>query len=152
MRGLERTSLVPAKVKRLEPHVADDNLLLACVSCRQVWKETREGVCASRKRTGELRCAAPRSAACPQPGSHLADAERGQAASARPSSEASARPTSRDRRTSRLTRVRRRLVDAELVVRQHVHQRRLARIVQSQEEDLGILLEQAWERCGRVGA
>lgn len=46
-------------------------------------------------------------------------------------------------------RVERRRVLHHLVVREHVQHRRLARIVKAQEEDLGVLLEEACARAAR---
>ena len=45
-----------------------------------------------------------------------------------------------------LVRVQRRLVDLHAVLLEHVQQRRLARVVQAQEEDLGGLVVQAQVR------
>ena len=45
-----------------------------------------------------------------------------------------------------LVRVQRRLVDLDAVLLEHVQQRRLARVVQAQEEDLGGLVVQAQVR------
>lgn len=55
---------------------------------------------------------------------------------------------SRAARVCVLTRVRRGLVHRQLVVREHVHQRGLAGIVEAQEQDLGVLLVQP---CGTWG-
>jgi hypothetical protein len=48
-----------------------------------------------------------------------------------------------------LTGVGRGLHHSELVVRQHVHQRRLPGIVQPHEDDLGVLLEEPCDKSGR---